>query len=138
MGFGTAARNDHHLVMATMRRFQQAAHRALDEAHAILNGVRATGVDDQNEACRRSRGSYPFVKILDSYPGYARMRDRVHKRRPEIQPTRRGRATGCDDRPNDRARVTGGAACAMTGMLDRQLRGCDRFGFEEAVWRAAI
>jgi hypothetical protein len=66
------------------------------------------------------------------------MRDGVHKRRPKIQLTRRVRATACDDRPNDRARVTGGAACAMTGMLDRQLRGCDRCGLEDAFRRALL
>src|SRR5688572_4461265 len=138
MGCSTPACDDHDLVVTTMRRFQQAAHGALDEAHTVLNGVRATGIDDQDEACRRSRHSYVFVKILSSQPGLPRVRDRVKKRRPESELTRCVRSMAGDDRSDRWARITASTSGAIAVMLDRQLRRGDRYSFEHAFGGRAI
>ena len=91
---GPAARDDHDLVMTAVRGREKPAHRALHQAHALVNGVRAAGIDDEDEARRRAGRSDAFVEILCRESWRSRVSDRVEKRWPDVQLARAFRSDG--------------------------------------------
>ena len=79
------SKHDHRDFVVTMYRcVHESCNVALDEAHALLDALRSTGVDNEHESPAGDPSTELLVKILRARSRRARTRERVDERGPHI------------------------------------------------------